>query len=102
MIVLIKMIFLLVIPGKNVIVISLESFETAFLNHPDTSITSYFRKLKKNWNYFEIHQNLGSNWTAGSLYTLMTGFPALFGSKHNSTFFSNSFSSKFSSLPGYF
>ena len=87
--------------GKNVIVISLESFETAFLNHPDTSITSYFRKLKKNWNYLEINQNLGSNWTAGSLYTLMTGFPALFGSKHNSTF-SNSFNSKFSSLPDIF
>ena len=87
--------------GHNVIIISLESFENAFLNHPDTTITSFFRYLKNNWNYITINQNIGSNWTAGSIYTMMTGMPSLFGLKHNSVF-SNSFKSKFTTVPDIF
>ncbi|MCF4102112.1 sulfatase-like hydrolase/transferase [Gillisia sp. M10.2A] len=73
-------------PGKNIIVISLESLERGYLENKYSSLTPNLNKLKKEWNYSEMKQNLGSNWTSGSIYTSLTGFPAFFGVERNSVF----------------
>lgn len=72
--------------GHNIIVISMESLEKAYLNGEYSSLTPNLNKLKSNWNYFDLHQNEGSSWTSGSLYTYLTGFPAFFGVHGNSIF----------------
>lgn len=72
--------------GKNVIVISLESFEKGFLHDSHTDLAPNLRQLKTNWNYYPMVQNTGSSWTSGSLYALMTGFPAFFGASSNYIF----------------
>ena len=72
--------------GKNLIVISLESLEKAFLGNKFSSLTPNLQKLKNNWNYHDLEQNNGSSWTTGSLYTYLTGFPAYFGLQFNSIF----------------
>jgi glycerophosphoryl diester phosphodiesterase len=74
------------IKGKNIIILSLESLEKAYLETPYTHLTPNLNKLKDRWNYFPMEQNYGSSWTSGSLYTLMTGFPAYFGVHGNSIF----------------
>ena len=72
--------------GKNIVIISLESFEKGFLDNKFSHLTPNLRKLKSNWNYYDIKQNSGSKWTSGSLYTFMTGFPAYFGASGNYIF----------------
>jgi hypothetical protein len=72
--------------GKNIIIISLESFEKAFLNDANKELTPNLRNLKEKWSYFDMKQNEGSAWTAGSLYTLFTGFPCYFAGLGNSYF----------------
>ena len=72
--------------GNNIIVISMESLEKAFLNGKYASLTPNLNKLKNKWQYIEIKQNIGSSWTSGSLYTYLTGFPAFFGLPGNSIF----------------
>ena len=74
--------------NKNIIIISLESFENAYLNNKLSHLTPFLNSLKSNssWNYFNMEQNEGSKWTSGSLYTTLTGFPAYFGTQHNSIF----------------
>lgn len=73
--------------GKNIIVISLESFERSFLEEDKfRELTPNLRNLKNNWNYLQLEQNHGSDWTSGSLYSYLTGFPAFFGVYGNSIF----------------
>lgn len=72
--------------GKNIIVISMESLEKGLLNKKYAALTPNLNKLKNKWHYFDLKQNLGSGWTSGSLYTSLTGFPALFGASGNSIF----------------
>lgn len=72
--------------GKNIIIISLESLESAFLSDTFKHLTPNLRRLKQDWQHFNIKQNKGSEWTAGSLYTVQTGFPAFFGIEGNSIF----------------
>lgn len=73
--------------GKNIIVISLESFERSYLTEKKfESLTPNLRKLKQDWNYYDLEQNYGSDWTSGSLYTYLTGFPSFFGVYGNSIF----------------
>lgn len=72
--------------GKNIIILSLESLEKAFLTEKYSALTPNLNKLKKEWNYFDLEQNLGSEWTSGSLYTYLTGFPAFFGVGANDIF----------------
>src|SRR5690606_8057347 len=55
--------------GKNIIVISLESFEKGFLHDKYSTLTPNLQRLKHDWNYYDIKQNSGSKWTSGSLYT---------------------------------
>lgn len=72
--------------GKNIIVISMESLERGFLTTKYAHLTPNLNKLKDKWNYIEMNENAGSNWTSGSLYTYLTGFPALFGVDANNIF----------------
>jgi len=77
---------------KNIIVISLESFEKAYLHNKLSHLTPNLSNLKNNWQYIDIEQNDGSDWTNGALYTLITGLPAYFGTHHNSIFTGSYFS----------
>ena len=72
--------------GKNIIIISLEAIEKGFLDDKFKAITPNLRQLKNKWNYVDLNQNLGSEWTSGSLYTSLTGFPAFFGIEGNNIF----------------
>ena len=74
--------------SKNIIILSLESFEKAYLSKKMSHLTPNLRNLKnnKNWSYFDMAENDGSNWTSGSLYTTLTGYPAFFNRNHNSIF----------------
>lgn len=72
--------------GKNIIVLSLESLEKAYLDKTFSELTPNLQKLKNNWNYYNIKQNQGSDWTSGSLYTTLTGLPSFFGVEGNSIF----------------
>ncbi|MDA3897935.1 MAG: sulfatase-like hydrolase/transferase [Desulfobacteraceae bacterium] len=76
--------------GKNIIVISLESYERGYLSEEMGHLTPRLRALKDKWNYYEMTQNEGSQWTSGSLYASLTGLPAYFGVEGNSIF-QNSF-----------
>ncbi|NOG58192.1 MAG: sulfatase-like hydrolase/transferase [Bacteroidetes bacterium] len=72
--------------GKNVIIISLESFEKGFLSKKNAHLTPYLQQLKSEWNYYNMDENVGAGWTSGSLYAYMTGFPAFFGAESNNIF----------------
>lgn len=72
--------------GKNLIVISLESFERGFLGGSFSESTPNLNGLKNSWSYFDIEPNSGSNWTSGSLYTSLSGLPAFFGAHGNDIF----------------
>ena len=72
--------------GKNIIVISMESIERAFLDTSFAHLTPNLLNLKDQWHYYDMMQNSGSGWTSGSLYTYLTGFPAYFGVHGNSIF----------------
>ncbi len=72
--------------GKNIIIISLESFERAYLSPQLNHLSPNLAKLKEEWTYFDMKQTPGSGWTSGSLYTSLTGFPAFFNSSANSIF----------------
>lgn len=62
--------------GKNIIVISLESFEQGFLDMP--SITPNMNKLRQKYSFYgDIPMGIGSSWTTASMHTYMTGFPLL-------------------------
>lgn len=85
--------------NKNIIILSLESFEKGYLSDKMSDLTPNLRKLKNNsnWSFIEISENEGSKWTSGSLYTTLTGFPAFFGGQHNHLF-QNFYKSKIPSL----
>jgi len=83
--------------GKNIIVISLESFELGYLHEKFNNLTPNILKIKENWYFEELNQNLGSEWTSGSLYTYLTGFPAFFGTT-GQTIFKNAHKTEISSI----
>ena len=64
--------------GKNIIVLSLESFEQGFLDFAD--ITPNLRQLKQQYTFFpNMPMSAGSTWTTASMYTYITGVPFLIG-----------------------
>lgn len=75
-------------PGKNVIVIYLESLERGFLNDHNTIFTPNLQQLSSDYNYYEMTPGPGSNWSAASFYTGICGLPAFFsfGSNGNTLF----------------
>ncbi len=74
------------IPGKNIIVISLESLEKSFLNDKHSSLTPNLRKLSTEYLFYNMPQDPGSGWTSGSIYTMLTGVPSYFMSDGNNVF----------------
>ncbi|MDN5210840.1 sulfatase-like hydrolase/transferase [Fulvivirgaceae bacterium BMA12] len=73
-------------PGKNVIVVFLESCERGYLSDKMAHLTPNMRSLKIQWTYYNMQQTPGSQWTSGSLYTSLTGFPSFFDTGINATF----------------
>ena len=71
---------------KNIIVISMESFEKAYLSDNLSYLTPNLRKLKDNMTFFNMESGPGSDWTSGSVYTEMTGFPCFFKKQNNEIF----------------
>ena len=69
---------------KNIIIISLESFEEAFLHDANKDLAPNLRKRKQDWAYYTMRHNTGCGWTAGSLYAVFTGFPSFFAGHPNS------------------
>lgn len=64
--------------GKNIIVISLESFERGFLDIP--GIAPKLKQLTSRYTYYpNMPMGMGSSWTTASMYTYMTGVPFLVG-----------------------
>lgn len=64
--------------GKNIIVLSLESFEQGFFDFTD--ITPHLRQLRQDYTFFaNMPMSPGSSWTTASMYTYMTGMPFLIG-----------------------
>lgn len=72
--------------GKNIIVISLESFEQGFLKGELAHLAPNILSLSKKWNYFDMKEVPGGGWTSGSLYISLTGFPSYFNIEGNSIF----------------
>lgn len=72
--------------GKNIIVISMESLELGFIeNYPD--ITPNLNNLTENWTFYnDMPQGPGAGWTAGSMYAVQAGLPAMFGMQGNNIF----------------
>lgn len=65
--------------GKNIIILSLESLEKGFITSSKLSeVTPFLRKLKNENSFYEMNQIPGAAWTAGSLYTFLTGTPCYF------------------------
>ena len=72
--------------GKNIIIISLESFEKALFADKNRELTPNLRKLKEQWNFYSMQPQDGSHWTSGSLYTAFTGLPCFFNGISNQLF----------------
>lgn len=83
--------------GKNIIILSLESAEYDFLIGNFKHLTPNLNALRRKYRFIKMNQNQGSDWTSGSLYTYLTGFPAFFGSGGNSIF-QNAYRSEMPSL----
>ncbi len=83
--------------GKNIIILSLESYERAYLSDKYAHLTPNLNRLRKEWHGFDLEQNSGSSWTMGSLYTYLTGFPAFWGVRGNDIF-KKAYRSKISSI----
>jgi glycerophosphoryl diester phosphodiesterase len=74
------------VKGKNIIVISLESFEKGYLSDAKDHLTPNMRSLARRWNYFDMSQTPGNGWTSGSLYAVLTGLPSYFKGDGNAVF----------------
>ena len=72
--------------GKNVIIIFLESYERGYLSDKMAHLTPNMRSLMSEWTYYDMRPSPGSEWSNGSLYTCLTGFPSFFDSGVNATF----------------
>ena len=72
--------------GKNVIILSLESLERSFLYENLAHLIPNLKSLQQTSQYFPIEEVKGGNWTQGSLYTLMTGFPYFFSGSNDRVF----------------
>ena len=71
--------------GKNIIFLSLESFEKGFIKErPD--LTPFLNKLKNEYYYYDLKPTIGGDWTSASAYMALTGMPAYFGEDGNNIF----------------
>lgn len=83
--------------GKNIIVLSLESLEKGYLGEKLKHLTPNLSKLAQEHALYPMKQVHGSNWTSASMYTTITGVPALFG-VHGNSIFKDTYESKLTSL----
>ncbi|MFD2823286.1 sulfatase-like hydrolase/transferase [Lacinutrix iliipiscaria] len=72
--------------GKNIIIISLESFEKGFLGQKFKNTTPHLQRLKNDYSFFSMNQGDGSYWTSASMYTYITGVPMFFKGLGNEIF----------------
>ncbi len=72
-------------PGKNIIVLSLESLERNFMSEFD-NLTPNLKRLSEEWTFYNMKPNIGCGWTAGSLYGHQIGLPAFFKEQSNTMF----------------
>jgi hypothetical protein len=75
-------------PGKNIVIIYLESIEKGFLDREIfknlTPNLTFFSEDKKNWTFTDKYiQTPGTGWTMGGIYSTQTGMPMLFGLSGN-------------------
>lgn len=71
---------------KNIIVISMESLEKGYLGDNLAHLTPNMRNMAKDMTIFNMEMGSGSDWTAGSIYTELTGFPCFFKKQGNDIF----------------
>lgn len=83
---------------KNIIILSLESLERGYFSPKYEHLTPHLSSIKDDWTYLDMSQNHGSGWTAASLYTSFTGFPAFFGVDGNDIF-QNAFHTELAGIP---
>lgn len=83
--------------GKNIIVLFLESIETAFLTPQFAHLTPNLQRLAGEMNYFEMKETEGSDYTIGAVYTYFTGIPCFF-KNHGNLIFDESENIKISSI----
>ena len=79
------------IPGKNIIVISIESLEQGFFSKNFKNLVPNLNKYSKEWTFFKnMPVGPGSGWTAGSLFTHQVGLPAFLNMENKSSKSKNS------------
>ncbi|QRM87842.1 sulfatase-like hydrolase/transferase [Lacinutrix sp. WUR7] len=83
--------------GKNIVVISLESYERGFLEDDLKKLTPNLNAFKNKYSYFNMNQGDGSEWTTGSMYTYLTGTPMFFKGQGNAIF-QNAIASKITGI----
>ena len=72
--------------GKNIVVISLESFEKGYLSNRKAHLTPNLRSLTEKWQFHDMKETPGNGWTSASLYGVLTGLPAFFKGDGNNYF----------------
>ena len=71
--------------NKNIIFISLESLDSGFIESTP-ELTPNLNRIKKEYNYLEINQTPGCDWSIAALYCLMTSVPSFFPFEPNKIF----------------
>lgn len=85
-------------PGKNIVVLSLESLELGFLRERLNHLTPNLSQLAKDNKMYTMLQCPAGGWTSASMYTALTGVPAYFGT-HGNSVFQNSAEHRLTTLP---
>lgn len=85
-------------PGKNIIVLSLESLERGYLESPFEELMPNSQEIAKNHTYLKMEAQAGSSWTSGSMYTAITGVPAYFKTSNPNKIFQSASSIKIGNL----
>lgn len=74
-------------PGKNIVILVMESAEQNFMKKEFGNITPNLSALSKSMTFYpNMKSGEGSTWTAGAIYTYLTGVPAFFKNKGNEAF----------------
>ncbi|WP_273568684.1 LTA synthase family protein [Maribacter halichondriae] len=84
-------------PGKNIVVLSLESFEKGYLGKKLGHLTPNMTRLANEGALYDMLQSPAGGWTSASLYTFISGVPAFFG-LHGNSVFQNNYENKLTTL----
>ncbi len=83
--------------GKNIVVLSLESFEKGYLGGRLGHLTPNMTRLANEGTLYDMRQSPAGGWTSASLYTFISGVPAFFG-LHGNSVFQNNYENKLTTL----